>query len=170
MNHAFFCTFLYRCRTTTSWNFLISRFVKDVNTRKRLTFSFSEFKDKLLEFHSRKIRQNLTNWTRWNRSEVVWSTANSLFAWRFRYRRRRRCLSSVSRSQIRVVGTVANLWSPNVSPSVSGCSVPVAANITVVSRSPTIPCTALAALMQAWVPREPCWRAARRWETWEAKW
>ena len=47
----------------------------------------------LLEFNSRKIRQHLTNWTKWNRREEVWSSANSLFVKRFCCRRR--CLSSI---------------------------------------------------------------------------
>ena len=57
------------------------------------------------------------------------------------------------------------LWSLNVSPSVSGLSVPDVAKSTVVSRSLTIPWTALTALIQAWVPREPAWRAARTFDT-----
>ena len=40
-----------------------------------------------------KIRQHLTNWTRWNKREKVWSGANSLFKWGFRSRRRLSCLS-----------------------------------------------------------------------------
>ena len=35
-----FSTFLYRRCTTTSWNFLISRFVEDVNTTPTIFFSF----------------------------------------------------------------------------------------------------------------------------------
>ena len=37
-DHAF-CTFLCRHCTTTTWKFLISRFVEDVSTRQRLSFS-----------------------------------------------------------------------------------------------------------------------------------
>ena len=48
-----------------------------------------------LEFNSRKSRQHLTNSTRWNKRDKVWSSANSLFKWRFRSRRRRCCLSSL---------------------------------------------------------------------------
>ena len=61
-----------RC-TTTKWKFLLSRFTKNLNKRKRTNERI------LLEFNSRKIRQHLTNWTRWNRREEVWSSANSLF-------------------------------------------------------------------------------------------
>lgn len=57
------------------------------------------------------------------------------------------------------------LWSENVSFSFSACNVPAVANMIVVSRSPMIPLTVLAALMHAWVPREPAWRAARTKDT-----
>ena len=49
-----------------------------------------------LKFKSKKICQHLTNWTRWNKRDKVWSSANSLVhKWRFRSRRRRCCLSSL---------------------------------------------------------------------------
>ena len=38
-----FCTFLCRRCKYTTWNFLISRSVEDVNTRQRISISFSEF-------------------------------------------------------------------------------------------------------------------------------
>ena len=41
----------------------------------------------------------MTNETRWNKRDKVWGSANSLFKWRFRSRRRRLCLSSL------IVGT-----------------------------------------------------------------
>ena len=44
---------------------LMSRFVEDVNTRQRLSSSFSELRYSLLEFSSRKNCQDLTNWMRW---------------------------------------------------------------------------------------------------------
>ena len=50
-----FCTFLYRHCTTTAWNFLISPFLENMNTRQRLSFSFPELRYSLLEFNSRKI-------------------------------------------------------------------------------------------------------------------
>ena len=59
-----FCTFLCRHCTTTTWKCLISPFVEDVNTRQRLSSSFSELRCSLLEFNSRKNCQDLTNWTR----------------------------------------------------------------------------------------------------------
>ena len=49
-----FCIILCQhCKTT--WNFLISRFMEDVNTRQRFSFSFSELRDTPLEFNSRNI-------------------------------------------------------------------------------------------------------------------
>ena len=91
-----FSTFLYRRCTTTSWNFLISRFVGEVTQRQRFSFPFAELWYSLLEFNSRKICQHLTNWTSWNKRDKVWSSVISLFKWRFCSRRRRCCLSSLS--------------------------------------------------------------------------
>ena len=42
-DHAF-CTFLCRHCTTTTWKFLISRFVEDVSTRQRLSFSIPQLR------------------------------------------------------------------------------------------------------------------------------
>ena len=81
-----FCTFLCRYSTTTAWKCLISRFMLDVNTRQRFSFSFCELRNSPLEFNSWKIRQHLTNWKSWNRSDEVWNSANSLFGWWFRCR------------------------------------------------------------------------------------
>ncbi len=58
---------------------------------------------------------------------------------------------------------------------------PAVANMMVVSRSAMMPETALAAVMQAWVPRLPAWRAAKHvrhlrerekssWVWWRLKW
>lgn len=52
----------------------------------------------------------------------------------------------------------AHLWSAKDS-SFSALSVPAEANMMVVSRSAMIPDTALAAVMQDWVPLLPAWRA-----------
>ena len=90
----FFWTFLCRHCTTTTWNYLISRFVEDTNTNQRLSFSFSELWYSPLKFNSRKICQHLTNWTRWNNRDKVWSSMKSLFKWRFRSRHCC-CLSSL---------------------------------------------------------------------------
>ena len=99
-----FCTFLSRRCKTTTWNCLISRFVENVNTRQRLPFSFSELWYSPLKLISRKIHQHLTNWTRWNKRDKVWSSEYSLFKWRFRSRRRR-CL-------LKLPNTVH--WSPDL--------------------------------------------------------
>ena len=90
-----FCTFLCRRCTTTTWKCLISRFVEDGNTRQRLSFSFPELWYSLLEFNSRKNCQHLTNWTKWNKRDKVWSSSNTFFKWRFLSRIRRCCLSSL---------------------------------------------------------------------------
>ena len=92
-DHAF-CTFLCRHCTTTTWKFLISRFVEDGAQDNDFLFLFPNF-DTVLEFNSRKNCQHLTNWTRWNERGKVWNSANSLFKWRFHSRCPRRCLSSL---------------------------------------------------------------------------
>ena len=91
------CTFLCRHCTTTTWNFPVSRFSEDayVDTRQRLSFSFLELQNSPWDLNSRIICQHLPNWTRWIKRDWVWSSANSLFKWRFRCRRRRCCLSSL---------------------------------------------------------------------------
>jgi len=91
-----FCTFLCRHCTTTTWKRLISRFEETVNRRQRLSFSFPVLWHSPLEFNSRKICQHLTNWTRRNKRHKVWGSANALFKWRFRSRRRRRCFKLTS--------------------------------------------------------------------------
>lgn len=50
--------------------------------------------------------------------------------------------------------------------SFSALRVPAEANMIVVSRSAMIPETALAAVMQAWVPLLPAWRADSTRDTW----
>ena len=73
----------------------ISPFVEDVDTGQRPSFSFPELQFSLLKFNCWKLCQHLTNWTIWNKRDKVWSSANSLFKWSFRNRRRRWCLSSL---------------------------------------------------------------------------
>ena len=102
-----FCTFLCRHCTTTRWKSLISRFVKDVNTRQRLSFSFLGLRYTLLEFNSRKNCKDLTNWMRQNKRNKVWNSATSLFKWRFRSRRHRCCLSSLLKGQPALSGQLA---------------------------------------------------------------
>lgn len=57
------------------------------------------------------------------------------------------------------------LWSAKDS-SFSALSVPAVANMMVVSRSAMMPETELAAVMQAWVPLLPAWRADNTMDTW----
>ena len=88
-----------RC-TTTTWKCRISCFLEDVSTRQQLSFTFLNFDTySLLEFNARKICQNLTYWTRWNKREQIWSSAKSLFKWRFR--KRLRC--SLRSKRVRLV-------------------------------------------------------------------
>ena len=86
-----FPTFLFRHCTSRTSKCIISRFVEDVNTGQQL----SELWYNLLEFNSRRNFQHLTNWTRWNKRDKVWSSATSLFKWCFRSRRCRCCSSSL---------------------------------------------------------------------------
>ena len=58
-------------------------------------FIFLEPWYSLLEFKSRIVCQYLTNWTRWNKRDTVWSSVNPLFKGRFCNRRRPCCLSSL---------------------------------------------------------------------------
>ena len=51
-----------RLRRTTTWKYLISRFVEDVNTRQRFSFSLPELWCSHLEFIFRKSRQHLSDW------------------------------------------------------------------------------------------------------------
>ena len=80
-----------------TWKCLISRSLKDMNTRQRLSFSFPalRYTDSPLKFNPRKICQRLTNWTRWNKRDKVWNSAN--LKWRFRSRRRSCCLYTLHR-------------------------------------------------------------------------
>ena len=101
-----FCSFPCRRCTTMTWNCLISRFVEDVNTRQQPSFAFPELWYSPLESNSEQIRQHLTNLTRWNKRDEVWTRANQLFYWRFRSRRRCHCFKAPNRSWS---GTAANL-------------------------------------------------------------
>ena len=86
-----FCKFLCRHCTSTKWKCLILLFVEDVTTRQWPSISFPELRYSILEFNSGKNCQYLTNWTRWNKRDKVWSSATSVFKWRFRNRRRCCC-------------------------------------------------------------------------------
>ena len=58
--------------------FIILRFTQ-VNKGQRFYSSFPKLRYILFEFISRKIRQRLTNLLRWNWSDEVWNSSNSLF-------------------------------------------------------------------------------------------
>ena len=92
-----FCTFLCRRWTSTTWKYLNSRFIEERNTTQQL--SFPELWYSPLEFNSKDICQHLTNWTRQNKRDEVWSSANWLFKWRFRSSRCRR-IRAESKSSI----------------------------------------------------------------------
>ena len=92
VHHVFFGTFLCRFCMTITCKCRISRW-QDVNTRQRLSFSIRDLRYSPLEFNSRKIRQHLTNWTRRNKLDKVWSGANSLLKWLFCNQCRRCCFS-----------------------------------------------------------------------------
>ena len=93
-----FCTFLCRHCTTTTWKCLISRFVENTNTWQQLYFSFAKLWYSLLEFNSRKNCKHLTNWTRWNKRDKVWSSATVPVKWGFRSCSPRCFLNFVRRS------------------------------------------------------------------------
>ena len=99
-----FCTFLCRRCTNTTWNVLW----QDVNTRKRISFYFSELAYGALECNFRKftdISDKLRTW--WNTlvSALKFEIArnNLSFKWRFRSRRCR--LSSSRDGKERNLGT-----------------------------------------------------------------
>lgn len=74
--------------TTKTWKYQIFFFL-----------SWTLIHSSLLEFNSRKNCQHLTNWTRWDKRDKVWSSANSLFKWHFLSRCHRHCLSALVKSQ-----------------------------------------------------------------------
>ena len=87
-----FCTFLCRhCMTTTCKCLINFLWRTCTQTRQWLSSSFSELRYSLLEFNSRKNCQHLTNRTRKNKRDKVWSSVTSFFKWRFRSRRHRCC-------------------------------------------------------------------------------
>ena len=54
-------------------------------------FLFLHFHTVFKNSSPQKNCQHLTNWTKWNKRDKVWSSATSLFKWRFRSCRRRCC-------------------------------------------------------------------------------
>ena len=72
-----FCTFLCRHCTTTRWNFLITRFRKDVKTREKFWVSLSNLRYSI----QNQLQKNcpaLDKLNQWNKSDIVWNSANSL--------------------------------------------------------------------------------------------
>ena len=51
----FFCTFICRHWTTTRWNFLITRFMRDVKTREKFSVSFSNLRYSISESTPEKL-------------------------------------------------------------------------------------------------------------------
>ena len=94
VHHAFLYISLPSLHYSSRRENAYSRFVEDVNAGPRLSLSFPELWYSLLELNPRKNCQHLTNWKRWAKGDKVWSSAASLFEWRFRSRRRSCCLSS----------------------------------------------------------------------------
>ena len=73
----YFCTFLCRRCTPTTWNLPISRFVEEVNTTQQFSFSVPELKYSPLKFNSSKNHLSLSHWTRWNKCDKLLSNTNS---------------------------------------------------------------------------------------------
>ena len=68
---------------------------RELKTMTSFSFPFPELWYSLIEFNSKKNCQHFKNWTSWNKRDKVWSSANSLFKWRFRSGRHRCCLRSL---------------------------------------------------------------------------
>ena len=95
-----FCTFLCRRCTSTTWKHLNSRFVEDGTQDNNFLFIFLNFVSVPWNSTPKSdLCQHLTNWTRQNKRDEVWTGANSLFKWRFRSSRCRR-IRTESKSSI----------------------------------------------------------------------
>ena len=94
VHHAFLYISLPSLHYSSRRENAYQRFVEDVSAGPRLSLSFPELWYSLFEWNPRKNCQHLTNWKRWAKGDKVWSSAASLFEWRFRSRRRSCCLSS----------------------------------------------------------------------------
>ena len=68
--------------------------------RQPFPFSFCDHRYSPLKFNSWRYRQHLKNKNICDKDAEAWSRANSFFGWRFRYRCRRRCLSSLKLTQL----------------------------------------------------------------------
>ena len=58
------------CRhcTITTWNCPVSRFIENLNKRRRIFLSLFELEYCSLDFNSRRVRLHLTKWASWNNS------------------------------------------------------------------------------------------------------
>ena len=75
----FFCTFLSRCCTTATWNFLISRALYGVGDKtQKFCFSFSKLTYGPFGFNPENFFQHLTNQVKLNKIVEVWNSANTL--------------------------------------------------------------------------------------------
>ena len=94
-----FCTFLCRHYTTTTWKYLISRFVEEVNTRQRLSFFFSWTLMQSFRIQRQKKISKICR-IEWDRISVKKFEAARLhfFKWLIPSRRRRCCLSSIAKT------------------------------------------------------------------------
>ena len=103
-------------------------FFKDVNSRKTTTFLF--FSCTLTQFFSIQLQKNLPTFDELNVGDGIsatnfWNSANLLFKWRFRSRRRRSCLTSLLKPRQPRRGGVDNVtalltraqqfWAPTIS-------------------------------------------------------
>ena len=104
------CTFLWRHGTTTTWRFLILRFMEDVNTRQRFSFPFSELRYSLLEFNSRKTLPTFSR----RASSPIWASEASLVRGRGPSRLRRPLARSretrFTRPNRRACAQATNIW------------------------------------------------------------
>ena len=75
--HHTFCTFPCRHCTTTTWKCLLSRFMENVNKRRRIFLSLSKLESGPQEINSKEIRPHFTFSVNWNKRDKVWKNANS---------------------------------------------------------------------------------------------
>ena len=91
-----FCTILCRPVVARLQHESCQLHLLSVKTRQPFPFSCSELIYRPLDsVYSRKNRQQLTKWIRWIKNDEFWSSANSLFKWRFRRRCCRGCVNVV---------------------------------------------------------------------------
>ena len=92
MHHAFLYISL---PSLHDYNVKVPNFTFCRGHENKTTINFSLLPNLNTVFYTRKICQHLTNWTSWNKRDKIWSSAKSLFKWRFRSRRLRCYWSSL---------------------------------------------------------------------------